>query len=176
MIALLTIFSIVVMSLIWARIYFFKVQSRGSRLISLINDPAVLIQMAGFYYCLFNSETFYLDWRIAFSLYVAGLIIFYWAIKTAKILSFANSESIGGLITSGPYSIVRHPCYLSYMLFWLGNCLLFAVPLIWISFIALVCVYGYSARNEERYILRSHLGYEYAKYKNTVGMFLPKIF
>lgn len=172
---LLVTFTVIVASLIWARIFYFKVQSKVSKIISYINDPAAFVQMGSFYYYLYRSQSYEFDWRLAELLFMIGLGLFYWAVFTAKSLSFASGANSGDLITSGPYSLVRHPCYLSYILFWFGNCLLFATTLLWVSFLALLCVYVYSASNEESNILRSDLGAEYSTYKSRVGMFLPKL-
>ncbi len=173
--AICIIFSTIVISFIGARLFFFKINSQGSRYISLLNDPAVCIQMGAFYYYVFGSEPFWVDWRIVATLYLSGLGLFYWSIWTAKSLSFANSNIGTTLVTSGPYAIVRHPCYVSYSLIWIANGLLTNSPVIWISFAALVCVYTYSAASEEKYMLGSPLASEYREYKSKVGMFIPKL-
>lgn len=173
---LMVVFTSIVIALLWARIYFFKVNSHVSKLVSYVNDPAVLIQMAGFYYYLFVLEEFHLDWRIAILIYLSGLILFVWALVTARQLDFASSNREGKLISNGPYAFVRHPCYVSYILFWLGSCLLLSELLMWVSFVILIWVYAYSARSEESQILQSHLREDYLVYKSRVGMFLPKLF
>ena len=172
---LVFVFTLIVVALIWARIYFFKVNSQASRKVSYINDPAVLIQMLGFYYYVINLEEFFLDWRVVVFIYLSGLVLFIWALASAKQLDFANSGRDGELITRGPYAIVRHPCYLAYILFWLGNSLLIFVPVMWASSFILVWIYVYSARKEEVYLLQSPLGTDYLEYKSRVGMFLPKL-
>jgi protein-S-isoprenylcysteine O-methyltransferase Ste14 len=169
------IFFVVVVSLVAARVFFFKVQSRSSRMVSYINDPAVVIQIASFYYCSTYDVPYFFDWRFVVVLFLIGLALFYWSILTAKSLNFANSGSSGDLITSGPYAVVRHPLYLSYFLFWAGNSLLYFH---WIAILALLilsCVYVYSARNEEAYLLEGEAGAGYRAYQAKVGMFFPKL-
>ena len=172
---ILITFTVIVISMVWARIFFFKVESQASKMISYINDPAVFMQIGGFYYLFFQAESYFYDWRLAEFFYAIGLGLFYWAIVTAKSLSFAGGDNANRLVTSGPYGLVRHPCYLSYLLFWIGNCVLFSTPVIWVSFVVLFFVYVYSASNEEAQIQSGILRKEYEVYKSKVGRFFPKL-
>jgi len=167
-------FTLIVASMIWARIYFFKVESEGARFVSYFNDPAVAIQMGGFYYCIFTLDSYWIDWKISELLFLVGIVMFFWAMRTAKQLDFANSSRFGGLVTNGPFAYVRHPCYSSYMLFWIGNSILFQMPIIWIATVVLILVYAYSAKQEEDQIMSGILAKEYEEYRNKVGMFWPK--
>ena len=76
------------------------------------------------------------------------------------------------LSTRGAYSVIRHPQYVSYSLFFIG------LPLVLLNILLLVCVvgiYGYYilAAVEER-ILIDRFGQEYREYQKRVGMVIPK--
>jgi protein-S-isoprenylcysteine O-methyltransferase Ste14 len=79
------------------------------------------------------------------------------------------------LVTRGPYRMVRHPVYGSYLLAMLSGVALaaraelIAVP-IW-----MFVLYYIAARREEDQILRSPLRGVYLEYASQAGMFLPRL-
>jgi protein-S-isoprenylcysteine O-methyltransferase Ste14 len=77
------------------------------------------------------------------------------------------------LVTHGPYSRIRHPSYLSYMLTMLG--LFLALPSIY-TIVILIGIPGYYLLSicEEK-LLISHFGKEYESYMRRTGRFLPYI-
>lgn len=79
------------------------------------------------------------------------------------------------LLISGPYRYVRHPFYVSYILFWAG--VLIASPSIFtlIAFVVMLSLYIKAARFEEGEILSSSLCSEYREYFSRTGMFFPKL-
>ena len=94
---------------------------------------------------------------------------------TAKTLDFAFSNEVGSIVTTGPFKIVRHPFYTSYMLAWFASSFLFNSLLLWITLLYLVAFYYLSAKKEEGVILKSVYSKEYENYVRNVGMFLPRI-
>ena len=88
--------------------------------------------------------------------------------------SFSLEPQARALVTSGPYSLARHPIYASYVLQYLGVWLNYstgpfaAVLVLWLA-LTLVRVHF-----EER-VLRSAFP-EYADYAARVGMFGPRVF
>jgi protein-S-isoprenylcysteine O-methyltransferase Ste14 len=139
-------------------------------------DLAVAIQILFTIYYMTNAAGLSpLLVYISFFLYLSGLLIFWWAILTAKSLDFAFSDRVGSIVTSGPFKIVRNPFYISYILVWLSSSLLFNSPALWISLFYLIAFYILSARKEEKVILRSVYSEEYENYVQAVGMFLPRI-
>ena len=88
-------------------------------------------------------------------------------------MDFAYSERSGEIVTSGPYSIVRHPFYLSYSLTWIGSLIIFDSIYLWGSTGILILLYFFSARAEEAAVLKSENAEKYRQYKKRVGMFLP---
>ena len=76
---------------------------------------------------------------------------------------------------TGPYRLVRHPIYLSYVLAFLA--VLVALPH-WITGIIFALAFAlflHGARHDERQISRSALAADYAAYRERTGMFLPKL-
>lgn len=166
----------IVGSLIWARFRFFKITNNKSKLVSYFNDPAVMVQIVFTFGSLFNSESLsLLATTMALACYGAALLLFWWAIRTAGKLDFASSEGSGAVITSGAFNLVRHPFYLSYIIVWLTNSMLFNSIYLWISCLVLIGVYLYSAREEEKGFIASDYSAEYLEYRNRVGMLLPKL-
>lgn len=176
MIMLIIIFSILVAGLIWGRLYFFKISGGTRRSVALAYDSAVILQVVCTYYFLFTLE---LDSRIwilfAAICYLCSIAIFWWAIFTAKELDFAFSNRVGSIVTTGPFRFVRHPFYLSYVLAWIGNSLLFNSLILWITLFYLMTFYFLSAKKEEKVILKSVYSKEYEQYIQEVGMFLPRV-
>lgn len=173
---LLTIFTTIIVSLVWARFKFFKVTTDGARSGARFYDPAVAIQiLATYYYMSYGYQGTTVHIAVGIGLYLTALTLFWWAIKTAKSLDFAFSSNVGEIITTGPFSIVRHPFYVSYILTWGTSTLMFnSIPL-WITLFYLMAFYFLSAQREEKVIEKSAHAEAYAKYKNSVGMFLPRV-
>jgi len=169
-------FTIVALSLIWARFYFFTIDSKHSKRSSWLYDPVVAVHIAQTYYSLVTrDESGLVPDILGILLYFFGLLLFFWSIKTAKKLNFAFGENLGKIVTSGPFSVIRHPFYMSYMFFWLSYALIFDSIVLWITLIYLVAFYISSAMSEEKAILRSTHSTEYQNYCRDVGMFLPRI-
>ncbi|MEZ5491306.1 MAG: isoprenylcysteine carboxylmethyltransferase family protein [Gammaproteobacteria bacterium] len=111
---------------------------------------------------------------LAIGAYLLALFIFFWAIETAKELEFAFSDNVGRLITNGPFKLVRHPFYTSYIAVWVTSTLLFSSSIQWITLIGLILFYATSARKEEKLILNSRHANQYSRMKKEIGMFFPK--
>lgn len=109
---------------------------------------------------------------------LTSLGIFIWAVlETRKDrLTVAFSEDRPGhLITRGPYRFVRHPFYLSYMLFWLAGAMATSSLLPWLVFVLMAGIYVFAARTEERKFCVSELQDEYREYVAATGMFFPRV-
>ena len=174
---LLTIaFTLTLAGLIWARYFFFVVRSNTVRSIGILYDALVACQIITTYFHLFVDEGTGIQIQvIGVVAYTIASLLFYWSILTAQKLDFAFSESVGTLITNGPFKIVRHPFYTSYIVIWATNTIIFSTPVLWISFLALLIFYYKSAIKEENLILRSIHAKEYANMRRNVGMFLPRV-
>ncbi len=172
----LILYGLIVASLIWGRFRFFKVSGGTPRVSVVLYDFAVAIQiLVTFYYMISTAYVPPLLVYFCSALYLLGLLLFWWAIVTAKSLDFAFSDKVGSIITTGPFKIVRHPFYVSYILVWFSSSLLFNLAILWITLFYLIVFYFLSASKEEKVILKSVYSTEYEKYIKNVGMFLPRI-
>ncbi|MFX1368059.1 MAG: methyltransferase family protein [Promethearchaeota archaeon] len=111
-------------------------------------------------------------WMAGILVLVSGILLHGWSrfVRQEMATSWAMSK-MHKLITSGPYSRVRHPSYLSYFLCFIG--LLMVLPTL-ISLTLLLGFPGYYsiALAEERH-LKDHFGDEYVEYMGRTGRFLP---
>ncbi|WP_169819490.1 methyltransferase family protein [Pseudohongiella acticola] len=171
-----SVYLLIVISLLWGRLRFFKVNAGTPTLAAWMYDLAVAVQMILTAYYFFSvTDVTKLMLGICLLLYLFSLVLFWWAIFTAKSLDFAFSNHVGSIVTTGPFGLFRHPFYVSYIVAWSGSTLLFNTPLLWITLIYLVAFYTLSARKEERLILKSTQAEQYQHYQQHVGMFLPRI-
>ncbi|EKE20327.1 MAG: isoprenylcysteine carboxyl methyltransferase [uncultured bacterium] len=144
---------------------------------------APIIAIAYGAYC-FNSESpFWLLFNVSSKIILVGMIFF-----IAHLVLKAVSHGFIGdnwsrlttiyqghvLIREGPYRLVRHPIYLSYLLgalsvlFLSGSIVLFVLSLLYFILNAM------RANDEEKYLLLK-FGSEYEKYTQETGKFFPKL-
>ena len=111
------------------------------------------------------------------AMYAVSLGLFWLTLYTHKgiRLSHAFSDDCPlHLVTHGPYRLVRHPFYASYLAAWLAGCIgitLFLLP----TFIVMYNLYRSAALQEERKYSRSILAAQYEKYRLTTTMFFPRL-
>ena len=111
-------------------------------------------------------------------LLACSLLLYEWARRTIRNRGFQiawSDRTPGELCAAGPYAHVRHPVYLSYVLAFLA--LLVAFPGLPALAIVLfnAALYRHAAAADERSLIASPLGNEYARYRRATGMFLPKL-
>lgn len=126
-----------------------------------------------------------LIWEQPLAAQIAGLVLelaagalFVSAIRAsrqARLKFVFDPENPHGLVTTGPYARIRHPFYVSYVLFWLGWAL--ALWTVWVipSVIAFLVLYVQAARMEEAKFAGTPLADEYAAYRRRTGFFWPKL-
>ena len=171
----LSIYGTLVLSYIWARLEYFSIQSRESRIRSYFYDPIVAIHVISTTYFFLTHVLHPLaHYMFASAAFFTSFLVFWWGIKTCNQLNFAFAGNVGKLITSGPFQIVRHPFYFSYIVTWATSTFLFPSIPLWITLMMLTYFYVLAAVKEENAILSSDLKSEYKKYIGEVGMFLPK--
>ena len=172
----LTTYLALILSLIWARTRFFVVNSSELTPWVRLYDPVVGIQITvSLYNFSLNTGHPPTSLFVCLTMLALALSLFWWSIFTAKKLDFAFSKNVGELITTGPYAIVRHPFYVSYILIWTSTSILFNSVFLWITLLYLVTFYFLSARDEEKVILSSEHSKKYFEYRQRVGMFIPRI-
>lgn len=109
-------------------------------------------------------------------LYFCSLGLFWWAIQTSlsQPLSAAFSPDLPAhLVARGPYRIVRHPLYCSYLMCWLAGWVttgrLWLAPTVGVMLV----LYILAAASEEKKFMRSDLSAAYQEYRARTGLFFP---
>jgi protein-S-isoprenylcysteine O-methyltransferase Ste14 len=109
--------------------------------------------------------------------FVVATVLFWWTVRTTKRprARMAYTDLDPDIIyTVGPYAYIRHPFYMSYIIFWISTAVLAGkgqVP--WV--LVLSMWYIYLARNEERRFGLSALAAAYRCYQERTGMLLPRL-
>lgn len=114
----------------------------------------------------------------ALALLGGALALFLWACWTnrERKLGLAFAGAVPGHVqTGGPYAVVRHPFYTSYILAFLGGAV--AAGTLWLvpAVLAGAITYWRAAREEEGGFARSPLAKAYGEYAARTGMFLPRL-
>lgn len=114
---------------------------------------------------------------ISIGIQVGAALLMVWARATFGMRSFhaAANPTEGGLVTSGPYAIVRNPIYAAVILFtWAGVAVHASVESV---VLALVITAGMIVRVlAEEQLLRAHFGADYAEYAKRVKRLVPGVF
>jgi len=86
-----------------------------------------------------------------------------------------NADEGTGLITTGPYRLVRHPIYLGFALLAMGKALAFGSwPALVIVLFGIVPTFAWRARAEEK-LLRQTFGERYTVYQQRAKMLIPHV-
>ena len=133
--------------------------------------------LLGFLHFLWQLRHGAASWPIVALLFGLALWLFVWTIRatrsTPPTLAFAT-DAPDILFCHGPYRYVRHPFYLSYILFWIGTAVSAARPGTWAVPLVMGALYFQAASREERKFARSALAPDYDAYRRQTGMFLPR--
>jgi protein-S-isoprenylcysteine O-methyltransferase Ste14 len=78
------------------------------------------------------------------------------------------------VITSGPYSWIRHPLYMALMLFFIGLSLVSGFSLFLLLASLSIPFFNNTARKEEASMVQQ-FGDEYREYMNCTGRFFPPL-
>jgi protein-S-isoprenylcysteine O-methyltransferase Ste14 len=86
-----------------------------------------------------------------------------------------KAERGTGLVTTGPYRLVRHPIYVGLILLSLGQALAFSSWLAGLVVLAgIVPTFAWRARAEEKLLSRT-FGERYAVYRQRTKMVIPHV-
>lgn len=113
------------------------------------------------------------------ALYLCALALFWWAIHASlpKPLSAAFSPDLPAhLVEQGPYRMIRHPLYCSYLLCWLAGWA--ATGRWWLAptVAVMLVIYVLAAAAEEEKFMRSALADAYRQYRARTGLLFPNPF
>ncbi|MBN1133267.1 MAG: isoprenylcysteine carboxylmethyltransferase family protein [Bacteroidales bacterium] len=107
---------------------------------------------------------------IAILIFVMGSILAVGASRKVFISKHSEPE----VIRNGVFGIVRHPLYLGVILFYLAAVIL-SLSIISFALWILIVVFYYLISNYEEKLLNEAFGEKYRDYKESTGMFFPKI-
>ena len=115
-------------------------------------------------------------WRADLSnlLILAAVTLEILALLTLRA-SFTQIPEARRVVRGGLYRFVRHPLYTAYFFAFAGEAVLVMEPAMWAAFVFFVWLELVRARAEER-LLADVFGDEYADYRQTTGMFFPRVF
>jgi protein-S-isoprenylcysteine O-methyltransferase Ste14 len=109
--------------------------------------------------------------------FALSILLFWWTVATTKrrppALAYTDTDP-DIIYTEGPYAYVRHPFYLSYVVFWIATALA-SGRWQWAPALILVFWYIRLAKGEERRFRSSALSIAYGAYCGRTGMFLPRL-
>ena len=111
-------------------------------------------------------------------LFFSGLVLLGTAYMAIGQLNRPRIEVLDkhGLVTSGPYSRVRHPVYTGALLMVLGVTLLFLNVILIVGFLATLGLAHRKAVLEEEFLASEDgFGQTYREYMQKTGRFLPKL-
>lgn len=147
----------------------------GVRVISsLVILSAVILTFLCFYF----PQPLWSQW-VGLAMLVVSFALFWITIresKNAKLLAAFDEKLPHGLLNTGPYSVVRHPFYTSYIIQWLGWAIAAWHPAAIIPVVLMTVTYWNAARGEEAKFANTDMADEYAEYMKTTGRFFPKLF
>ena len=126
---------------------------------------------------LFHYSTFLIDMVPDYiRITLAGLVLIaaWILVRTGIRTVFGTERSEPELITTGVFSIVRHPIYTGALLFCVGSSLITMSLASAGCCVSLGFFYYMISRYEER-ILKEEFGNDYLNYSRKVGMMFPKL-
>jgi protein-S-isoprenylcysteine O-methyltransferase Ste14 len=157
---------------------FFRVQDTHGRWSKRLLSPAAGAAMVAVLAMLYQRPDSALLALIAgFLLYVYAATMFIWAwrMNAAQPLRFIFSASTPThLMQIGPYAIVRHPLYSSYIAGWIASVLVTQSPVVFLLAAGFSCIYLFGAVREEKQFARTPWAEAYQAYVQSTGMIIPR--
>jgi protein-S-isoprenylcysteine O-methyltransferase Ste14 len=163
-------------SFMWAMSKFFTQPVGGTAGKRVISVFGAMFGIQHLYAILFSSNLTAERSLAGSVLYCGSAGLFWWAIKTSlsNPLSAAFSPDLPThLVAQGPYRMIRHPLYCSYVICWAAGWLVTANPWLAPSIAAMFFIYLLAARREEQKFMRSPLSDAYKRYRNRTGLLVP---
>lgn len=151
-----------------------RTMQRRAQVISAV----VLVSAATFIWLGVSSPQPLAAQIVGLALEAASLVLFFSAIRESRQaqLRFAfDPTRPETLVTSGPYGLVRHPFYVSYLMFWIGWAIAVWSVFALVNVVVILILYVVAARFEERNFEGSALAADYAAYRKRVGFFVPRL-
>jgi protein-S-isoprenylcysteine O-methyltransferase Ste14 len=87
-----------------------------------------------------------------------------------------DDDTPAALVTYGPYARIRHPFYVAFILLLIGTAAALPHAITLATLVLGTLQLHRTARREERRLLASPFGADYAVYMSRTGRFLPRVF
>jgi protein-S-isoprenylcysteine O-methyltransferase Ste14 len=115
---------------------------------------------------------------LGYGLVIGGLLVVVWSLsllrRARSMTVMPRPTTVGSLVDSGPYSLIRHPVYAGLLLAELGAALLWLSWLSLIATIALAVVLDLKRRREEAW-LKDRFP-EYLAYRRSTKALIPFLY
>jgi protein-S-isoprenylcysteine O-methyltransferase Ste14 len=142
----------------------------------LLGFVSLVSYMAYLYLLVWQDLQVSLRALIGLAGFVLSLLLFWWAVAATRqhrlCLAYADAKPTS-IYTTGPYSYIRHPFYLAYIIFWSSTAMVVG-GWQWMSAVILTFWYIHIAKGEEKRLLASVLATDYATFRERTGMFVPR--
>lgn len=108
-----------------------------------------------------------------------GSLALFWAAvrasRQARLRYVFDEGAPATLVTTGPYAVVRHPFYTSYILYWTGWAIALWTPWALVPLVVVVVAYTVAARFEEKLFSQTGMADDYVAYRRRTGLFWPRL-
>lgn len=147
--------------------------TKGMKFITISSGICAIIQLAA----IISAADVPLKWTLVATLaYLGSLALYWWTIsvnrKTPLSAAF-SPDTPTHLVQHGPYRVIRHPFYASYLLMWTAAVPASADWRLLITVLFMIAVYVSAARAEERKFSNSALAGAYQEYRSRTGLLVP---
>ena len=152
-----------------------KQMPKGMNMLSLLVLVSLLLMIGLTFY----GQQPIVPQLVSLVMLIASALLFWATIREsskAGLLAAFDEKLPGSLLMTGPYSVVRHPFYSSYLLLWSGWAIGTWSPWALLPLAAIIVTYWTAARGEEEKFASTAMAEEYAAYKAKTGRFIPRIF
>ena len=163
-------------SFVWGmRVFFVQPAgyTRGMKFITISSGICAIIQL----WAIISSRYVPVKWTlVATIIYLGSLSLYWWTISVNRKtpLSAAFSPDLPThLVQRGPYRVIRHPFYASYLLAWAAAVPASADWRVLATVVFMIGVYVSAARAEERKFSHSTLAGAYHDYRSRTGLLVP---
>lgn len=145
---------------------------------SIIRVASLLSSIVLIYFAIDQMPTPFLIKLLSILITVSAFLMFFLSVKETRGKKFGvafDASMPNELVSSGIYSKIRNPFYVSYLLYWTSWVVYFQLSLLSIIVLAFFAVvYTKSVLLEER-VLKETFGKDFSNYCAGTGRFLPKI-
>lgn len=165
-------------SFIWAAFTFFEFRDPPTPQVKVLSALTLASQFAILVATLIGQVKWDTYFFVGASIILLSAYLFWWCIRInaeKKLTAAYDSNSPEHLMKQGPYAVIRHPFYTSYMLTYIGGFI--GAKVLWaiIPVAIPMMVYFHASKFEEEKFNDSALSKDYLAYKKVAGRFWPKL-